>query len=84
MDLYCIIVIILRCVCLLLQDCTISVWDIQSPTAITLRTVLEDQSDFSILAVDMSEINIISGHGDHTIKVQPSFALQLHTSQDIL
>ena len=73
MDLYCIIVI-MRCVCLLPQDGTVAVWDVKSPTDITLRTVLE-ADQFSVWAVDMSESYIISGGGDDTIKVQPSFML---------
>ena len=59
--------------CLLLQDGTVAVWDIKSLTAITLRTVLEDQG--GVFAVELSETNIISDSGGGAITVQPSFVL---------
>ena len=58
--------------CLLLQDQTVAVWDIETPTAITLRTVLKE--DNIVCAVELSETYIISGCSD-TIKVQPSCVL---------
>ena len=46
-----------------------AVWNIKSPTDITLRMTLIGHEE-GVLAVDMSETNIISGSGDNTIKVQ--------------
>ena len=48
-----------------------AVWDIETPTAITLRTVLKE--DNLVFAVELSETYIISGH--RPIKVQPSCVL---------
>ena len=45
------------------------VWNIKSPTDITLRTMLKGHKD-SVLAVDVSETIIISGSADKMIKVQ--------------
>ena len=48
-----------------------AVWNIKSPTAIALRMTLNGHDD-SVLAVDLSETNIISGSYDKTIKVLSS------------
>ena len=45
------------------------VWNIKSPTDITLRMTLKGHKD-SVLAVDLSETNVISGSADKLIKVQ--------------
>ena len=48
-----------------------AVWDFESPTAITLRMVLKGHED-EINAVDISDLYIISGADDRSIKVQSS------------
>ena len=60
---------LLWCVCLCLQDKTVAVWNMKSPTDITLRMALKGH-EYSVWAVDLSETTIISGSGDKTIKVQ--------------
>ena len=60
---------LLLCVCLCLQDETVSVWKIVSPTDITLRMSLRGDEGW-VLAVDLSETTIICGYTDTTIKVQ--------------
>lgn len=45
-----------------------AVWNFESPTAITLRTVLADHES-SVYTVDLSESIIASGAGDGKIKV---------------
>ena len=61
--------------CLLLQDYTVGVWDMKSPTDITLKAVLKHDNYMIVWAVDLNETNIISGDGDGTIKVQSSCVL---------
>ena len=63
-----IIVITVMSVCLRLQDHTVAVWNIKSPTDITLRKSLQGHTH--VLAVDFSKTSIISGSEDNTIKVQ--------------
>ena len=46
-----------------------AVWDIKSPTDITLKMTLKGHEG-QVLAVDISETTIISGSYDKTIKVQ--------------
>ena len=46
-----------------------AVWNIKSPTDITLRMTLNDYQG-SVIAVDMSETNIISAPDDDTVKVR--------------
>lgn len=53
---------------ILLQDCTIAVWDMKSPSDITLGRVLTGHAA-SVNAIDFDERYIISGSGDWTIKV---------------
>ena len=55
--------------CLCLQDGTVAVWDMKSPTDITLRMILIGHESW-VLAVDLSETKIVSGAADKTIKVQ--------------
>ena len=61
-------------VCLLLQDKAVALWDIISPTEITLRATLKGHEK-GVCAVELSESNIISGSVDKTIKVQSSCVL---------
>ena len=51
-----------------------AVWDIISPTEITLRALLKGH-EAGVNAVELSESNVISGSLDKTIKVQSSCAL---------
>ena len=46
-----------------------AVWNVKSPTDITLRMTLKGHEDF-VYTVDLSETNIISGSRDNSIKVQ--------------
>ena len=46
-----------------------AVWNMRSPTDITLRMTLEGHEGY-VMAVDVSETTIISGSADKTIKVQ--------------
>ena len=46
-----------------------AVWNIQSPTDITLKMTLKGHANW-VLAVDISETTIVSGSKDSTIKVQ--------------
>ena len=64
-----IIVITVVCVLVLVQDRTVAVWNIKSPTYITLKMILKGHEGV-VLAVALSETTIISGSGDDTIKVQ--------------
>ena len=62
--------IFITVVCVLyLQDRTVTVWNIKSPTDITLRMTLKGHHGV-VFAVDLSETTIISGSADYTIKVQ--------------
>ena len=45
-----------------------AVWNIKSPIDITLRMMLRGHEDW-VMAVELSETNIISGSVDKTIKV---------------
>ena len=56
-----------------------AVWNMRSPTDITLRMTLKGHEGY-VLAVDLSETTIISGSRDNTIKVQ-SHVLSLHTTR---
>ena len=51
-----------------------AVWEIISPTVITLRAVLKGHA-WDVYAVELNESNIISGSLDDTIKVQSSSVL---------
>ena len=53
----------------LLQDGTVAVWNVKSPTDITLRMTLKGHESW-VYAVDFTETSIISGSSDSTIKVQ--------------
>ena len=58
---------------MLLQDHTVGVWDMKSPTDITLRTILHSfktRSRLSVWAVDFSETNIIAGENVQDIHVR--------------
>ena len=46
-----------------------AVWNINSPTDITLRVTLTGHEN-SVFAVDLRETNIISGSEDGTIRVK--------------
>ena len=46
-----------------------AVWNMRSPTDITLRMTLKGHEGW-VFAVDLSETTIISGSGDKTIKVE--------------
>ena len=73
MDLYCIIVtavIYTYVLALIIQDCTAAVWDVKSPTAITLRTVLHHADYVTVCEVDSSENIIITGSAEGIITVQ--------------
>ena len=52
----------------ILQDCTIAVWDIKSPSEIVLQRVLTGHIA-GVIAIDFDERYIVSGSGDMTIKV---------------
>ena len=43
-------------------------WNFESPTTITLRTVLVGH-EHGVYAVDLTDAIIVSGSGDNTIKV---------------
>ena len=51
-----------------------ALWDIVSPTEITLRATLKGHEG-AVWAVELNETNIISGSPDKTIKVQSSCVL---------
>ena len=57
------------CVIVHIQDQTVAVWNIKSPTDITLKMILMGHT-FWVKAVDLNETTIISGSADKTIKVQ--------------
>ena len=49
-------------------------WDIKTPTAITLRMVLRGH-EYGVGAVELTEANIITGSADRTIKVYMSLCV---------
>ena len=51
-----------------------ALWDIISPTNITLRAALKGHEE-DVYAVELNETNIITGSLDDTIKVQSSCVL---------
>ena len=64
-----IIVIAVMCV-VCLQDGTVAVWKMKSPTDITLRMTLKtDEREVSAVELSDSETTIISGLADKAIKV---------------
>ena len=57
------------CVIVRIQDCTVAVWNVKSPTDIILRMTLEGNEEW-VYAVNLNETSIISASFDKTIKVQ--------------
>ena len=55
--------------CFYLQDGAVALWNIKSLTDITL-TMTRKGHKRTVLAVDVSETNVISGSADSTIMVQ--------------
>ena len=55
-------------ICIMFQDRSIAVWDMQSPTEINLRRVLVGHRA-AVNVVDFDEKYIVSASGDRTIKV---------------
>ena len=56
------------CVLVPIQDHTVAVWNIKSPTDITLQMTLKGH-EHRVNAVYFTETTIISGSEDYTIKV---------------
>ena len=60
-----------------------ALWDIISPTNITLRAALKGHEGI-VFAVELNETNIITGSPDDTIKVQYMCAIIAHNTRHIV
>ena len=66
----------------ILQDRSIAVWDMQSPTEINLRRVLVGHRA-AVNVVDFDEKYIVSASGDRTIKVRNLSIITLNVCKRI-